>query len=1586
MSDADEATMVQQSNTIVDKLAAVVGPAGLDGLTRDEAASINVYTQETPNIYKALNRMLLKGDRDPLKQWFPYLKLFLTALHKLPSCPGTYFRGVSADIASQYIEGRNLVWWALSSSTATIAALEDFMEPGEPRVLFSLEVQRVVNINKFSTFAGDEVADGVGEDERLLICGIPLKVKSKMAMGGNLTMVQMAEELGGPPLVPGFTLKPPPPWEIDPKEIKFDKEKDEDGDTVKIELGSGSFGRVYAGTFKENKVAIKQLPSGSEEIIKAFRKEAGITFQLRHRNVARCYGGAIKEENVQLIFERLEASLHSDLHTTKVEMSAKIVRDTILQVAHGLAYLHQNKVSHRDLKPENVMRNATGVWKLIDFGLANSRSSSMGSKSSVSGANRGTAGYMAPELYAGGGNHTVDTYAFGMLAYETVMRSRPFTGLLGADVVRREVEGGGRPDLVGTHPNFSNGLPEIIEACWHQNPESRPDMLSVAASLMNGAGGGLSIPTEVNGAASQEPQVDILVIVDYPTHGGGGGSIEPAKYIAPFHALKAAIDAKFLGTQARIRFHTPRSVIDDDQDLLKQRLSCVCWIAMGEEASAAEDLTFTTSLWKACGGRCDFAIVLMKHGGEHISGALLDKGCADRVLWVSADYTDTQKTNEFLADGKTNTAAIPGVMHSALVTGAAFNTERAAQRCCSLVLNLAKKRGVDAGVQIHERCREIPQVTEGDKSQTDDIGISLSRTPSDPAELTHTIVGVPRHSSVDLNEWPQTCDLLQILNKGRNTLGVVAVTGGTDVGRKVVAWTAVQSYIAVADRFTLVVYRDVDLLASSEQGPETFDLPFETHGDQDVLVWMDSRGEFPFEALRKAIDSSVDSSLPFPWTFLLTSKSDFDDVSDEFEGATEILLQRAIGTTVNESSEDLICILPVDPTLKLKSILEVIDAAKLLVLLAAALPQVASETLFDRGASDYIDQIVIGDGNSVVVRGMAPNTKFLFELRNDLIDGALDQRINALLLGFVENASDLGGQLWTLDKSAFVGIYPKILSQMDQLSPHQRAKLGECEVAQRAHVTGPAGCGKTFIALHMVVDMIEAAELASGTLTRESPILFVGKNEALCSFFVNWILQRLRKKKTTKAAKALLSAYIKVLHTSPFEDNVFGLEFGTRGKMNFVEEGVSSTHSLVIVDEAHHIFAAGTDGDDAARVSGLCMEASRSLLLSDISQGETAATVIFPPDHKNVVLTEVVRNSSRIVTASLPFCRTADLTDVTCSHGVRGPPLEPFVFANCRTDASLRYERYVEGVMHGLQHMMETFPGAEMHDNLVILVPNEEFKASLLPLLTSSAGDQIPEPGIVFVDAVDGAFSEPKRNARVPSRVVLDTLESFDGMERLFVFAVGLDSVKTTGGCCGIYRAITRAHMFVCVVQEHLKGGWLEFTAAVECDDLVDFDEKKERERVARANLAVIARSDAAAAARIAGNDDVGSGLGDGDGEIIAVPLPATHDADHNGDDDDLYDEIGEDEDGPALVINTGVWATNLNSEAFNADATISALSFDPFSSHASTHSPAPPPTLPKRPPKVGLPTTPALEMKLFQVCIHEDEPCCLTDKLHVFP
>lgn len=1107
---------------------------------------------------------------------------------------------------------------------------------------------------------------------------------------------------------------------------------------------------------------------------------------------------------------------------------------------------------------------------------------------------------------------------------------------------------------------------------------------SVPAESAAVGGGGASIfAATVGVAASVTPPVDILVIVDFPARSSGGAAFEPAKYVAPLQALKDALDETFVGTKARIRFHTPRSIVENDRALLKHRLQCLCWIAIGEEAPSGGASLFTASLWKELGGSCEFAAILMKHGAESCANKLLAVGCADRVLWIAADYT-SPTAHGFLANRASNTAAIPDVLRNAL-TGVRFDSKQTGAVCCSPALDLVRTSGIQAGLTVKEGSGSMLRVTLGQERLLDDAGISLSRTPSDPVRLTEHVVGVPKHANVDLSQWPAVCELLRQLNEGSENMRAVIVAGRTEFERKNVAWTALQSYAAVANRFDVVVYRDSDAHTSSWQNARTFDLPFEAYGGQNALVWMDSRSSFPLEALREAIDAHVkEVGTPLPWTFILTAQEGLDDVGGTFlHEARTIVLPEADGTTVNESSEDLIRLTPADSTLPFKNILEVVDADQLLNILAAVLPQshatAASAAAVASGGGgstsiassrDYLHQILVGNGNSVVVRGMVPNTSFLFELRNALVGGSLERTINASLQDYVGDSNALGGQRWKVDTIAFARIYSNLLSQMNQLSPHQRAKLQECETANHVHISGPAGCGKTFLALHMVIDLIEAAEMALGPLSREAPLLFVGKNEALCLFFINWIKQRLCKTNKTGVALSLVATYIQVLHTSPFEDQTFGVTFSSDGMVKLVARKASAKYSLVIVDEAHHIFAAANDApDDPKRIATLCANADQSVLLSDISQSGSAGDVNFPPHvQKDVVLMEVVRNSSRIFAASLPFCRSADLSDVGCSHGVRGPPLIPFMFDHCMGDENARFTRYVDGIVHGLNHIHNEFPGAEVHDNTVILVPSATFKEALLPRLNKAMQTLVPMPGISIVDAVEGAFPEPKSKCSNPSRIVFDTLEAFDGMERLFVLAVGLDSVRTIDGCCNMYRAITRAHMFVCVVQEHLKGGWLEFMGTVQRDEQVDFDEAEERRRVSRENLAVIESLRIAEVKHVdldvgcPGRDDDSSNYAANDAvtEPVGVEADIGAEVDVFDADDDLRvvdtdahvqtdvrvslhaqfdpdDVVDADVQRPTPILNQeqalvriqSVWEVNINADDFTA--TISTLSFDPL-------------------------------------------------------
>ncbi|CAF1335423.1 unnamed protein product [Didymodactylos carnosus] len=110
---------VRSLHPIIDNLARNVWIAKdicklpLDSPTADQSASIHLYTMEwkssSNSLYSILNRTLRNEDRDSLIQWFPYLKLFLTALHNIPSVEEAVWRGIKADLCMKFNKGGTFV-------------------------------------------------------------------------------------------------------------------------------------------------------------------------------------------------------------------------------------------------------------------------------------------------------------------------------------------------------------------------------------------------------------------------------------------------------------------------------------------------------------------------------------------------------------------------------------------------------------------------------------------------------------------------------------------------------------------------------------------------------------------------------------------------------------------------------------------------------------------------------------------------------------------------------------------------------------------------------------------------------------------------------------------------------------------------------------------------------------------------------------------------------------------------------------------------------------------------------------------------------------------------------------------------------------------------------------------------------------------------------------------------------------------------------------------------------------------------------------------------------------------------------------
>ena len=132
-----------------------------DGLTRDQSASILLYSMEwEPHeecLYFAINATLRAEDRQKLKPWFSYLKLFLTVLSRLPSTRHFVYRGIKMDLSEQYPVGKPSVWWGFSSCTSNLGVLESeqFLGTIGQRTMFTIDCESGKDISRHSYYKSD---------------------------------------------------------------------------------------------------------------------------------------------------------------------------------------------------------------------------------------------------------------------------------------------------------------------------------------------------------------------------------------------------------------------------------------------------------------------------------------------------------------------------------------------------------------------------------------------------------------------------------------------------------------------------------------------------------------------------------------------------------------------------------------------------------------------------------------------------------------------------------------------------------------------------------------------------------------------------------------------------------------------------------------------------------------------------------------------------------------------------------------------------------------------------------------------------------------------------------------------------------------------------------------------------------------------------------------------------------------------------------------------------------------------------------------------------------------------------------------
>ena len=123
---------------------------------------------EEQSLYVVLNEALRKEDRSSVKPWFGYLKLFDTALKKLPSVQKNLWRGISADLGEEYKNKKSWTWWNFNSCSEKVSVVEGFL--GSQSTLMMISAKNGKAISEYSKFVHEaEILLNMGTDRKSVV-------------------------------------------------------------------------------------------------------------------------------------------------------------------------------------------------------------------------------------------------------------------------------------------------------------------------------------------------------------------------------------------------------------------------------------------------------------------------------------------------------------------------------------------------------------------------------------------------------------------------------------------------------------------------------------------------------------------------------------------------------------------------------------------------------------------------------------------------------------------------------------------------------------------------------------------------------------------------------------------------------------------------------------------------------------------------------------------------------------------------------------------------------------------------------------------------------------------------------------------------------------------------------------------------------------------------------------------------------------------------------------------------------------------------------------------------------------------------
>jgi eukaryotic-like serine/threonine-protein kinase len=331
------------------------------------------------------------------------------------------------------------------------------------------------------------------------------------------------------------------------------------------EMARGGMGIVYLAAAQgpagfSKLVALKELRPDlveDEEFLTMFLEEARMAARLNHPNIVQTNDVDESHGRHFIAMEYLEG--RSLYHVVKrfaknggfpQRMALSVLRDVLaaLDYAHELAGFDGKPLGfvHRDVSPHNIFITFEGHTKVIDFGIAKARDSSLETKTGVL---KGRANYMAPEQLTRHADRRSDIFSVGAVLFEVLSGRRLWQGM-GEIEILAALTRGEIPSLHAVRPDTPATLVQICQQALAAHVDDR---FSTAAEMRDA----LDQHLWATGGAPRHRDVSDALLREFDT--------ERQRTRATIEAALFRLQAGESGRLEALDFRDPRDSIHDSR-------------------------------------------------------------------------------------------------------------------------------------------------------------------------------------------------------------------------------------------------------------------------------------------------------------------------------------------------------------------------------------------------------------------------------------------------------------------------------------------------------------------------------------------------------------------------------------------------------------------------------------------------------------------------------------------------------------------------------------------------------------------------------------------------------------------------------------------------------------------------------------------------------------------------------------------------------------------------------------------------------------------------------------------------------------